>query len=266
MFAIVVFIAVAGFVLPTHRYITPERGVGYVLGIAGGSMMLLLLLYPARKRLRWLGFIGTVKRWFQAHMVLGVAGPLCVLFHANFSLGAANSNVALWSMIVVAGSGLVGRYFYARIHHGLYGTRATLGELTAAAARLHDQIGSMSFLPQLARRLDETEAAMLDPRTPWPLRPLLVPWRQRRARRQLRRYVTTALQVAARESATLASHRKRLTAAACNYIERRLQATRRVAELESFERLFSWWHVLHLPLFLMLMIAGVVHVIAVHVY
>ena len=39
-----------------------------------------------------------------------------------------------------------------------------------------------------------------------------------------------------------------------------------VMEFESYERLFSLWHVLHLPLFFMLLIAGIVHVVAVHVY
>ena len=34
-------------VIPLARYITPERGIGYALGIAGGGLMLLLLLYPA---------------------------------------------------------------------------------------------------------------------------------------------------------------------------------------------------------------------------
>ena len=37
-----------------ERYITPQRGFGYALGIMGGSMMILLLLYSARKRLLWL--------------------------------------------------------------------------------------------------------------------------------------------------------------------------------------------------------------------
>jgi hypothetical protein len=43
-------------------------------------------------------------------------------------------------------------------------------------------------------------------------------------------------------------------------------AARRVAEFEACERLFAAWHVLHLPLFVMLVIVGIVHVIAVHVY
>ena len=43
-------------------------------------------------------------------------------------------------------------------------------------------------------------------------------------------------------------------------------AGRRMAEYKMYARLFSLWHVLHIPLFFMLLIAGVVHVIAINVY
>jgi hypothetical protein len=49
-------------------------------------------------------------------------------------------------------------------------------------------------------------------------------------------------------------------------VSSRLHAARRVAEFEACERLFAAWHILHLPLFVMLLVVGVVHVVAVHVY
>ena len=58
-FAVCALVIYLGWRLPTERYITPERGFGYVLGIVGGSMMVLLLLYSARKRVRWLKFLGS---------------------------------------------------------------------------------------------------------------------------------------------------------------------------------------------------------------
>jgi len=39
-----------------------------------------------------------------------------------------------------------------------------------------------------------------------------------------------------------------------------------VAEFEGFERLFSLWHSLHIPLIFVMIIAAIIHVIAVHVY
>ena len=39
-----------------------------------------------------------------------------------------------------------------------------------------------------------------------------------------------------------------------------------VLEFRAFQKFFSLWHALHLPLFVMLIIAGTVHVVAVHIY
>ena len=40
---------------PTEQYLTPQSGLGYALGIVGGSAMLFQLVYPLRKRYRVLG-------------------------------------------------------------------------------------------------------------------------------------------------------------------------------------------------------------------
>jgi hypothetical protein len=54
--------------------------------------------------------------------------------------------------------------------------------------------------------------------------------------------------------------------AARAYSRRRLDAGRRMTEYQVYARLFSYWHILHLPLFFMLLVAGVVHVVAINVY
>lgn len=271
VFAVLTVVALyVGWRFPTERYITPERGVGYALGIVGGSMMLLLFLYSARKRFRWLGFLGAVASWFRFHMVLGILGPLCILYHSNFSLGAANSNVALFSMLTVAGSGLVGRYIYSRIHFGLYGRKTSLGELRDGAEGLRAHTGTVSFLPELIARLERSEQRLLATGPHLPLfgfaKPLFVACNAMVARWRLRAYVRSALRAAARTSPAIAEHRRRLRKLAGAYIDQRLTATRRVAEFQAYERLFSLWHALHLPLIFMLIVAAVVHIVAVHVY
>jgi hypothetical protein len=47
-----------------------------------------------------------------------------------------NSNVALFSMILVAGSGVIGRYIYTHIHTGLSGARLDVGGLLKQATQL----------------------------------------------------------------------------------------------------------------------------------
>lgn len=271
VFAVLAAIALyVGWRFPTQRYITPERGIGYSLGIIGGSLMLLLLLYSARKHFRWLSFLGSVARWFRFHMVLGILGPLCILYHSNFSLGAANSNVALFCMLTVAGSGLIGRYIYSRIHFGLYGRKADLGELRDGADGLRALSGSVSFLPELVARLDRSERNLLATGPHLPvlglIKPAVVSIKTLGARWSLRRYVRKALRAAAATSPTIAAQKKRLRKVAAAYIDKRLVATRRVAEFQAYERLFSLWHALHLPLIFMLVIAAVVHIVAVNVY
>ena len=57
-----------------ERPLTAEQGAGYALGIIGGCLMLLLLLYPLRKHLRLMRNWGPVKYWFRLHMLFGVLG------------------------------------------------------------------------------------------------------------------------------------------------------------------------------------------------
>jgi hypothetical protein len=267
-FIICAAICYLGWRSPPERYISPQSGLGYALGIVGGSLMLLLLLYPARKRARWLGFIGSVKGWFQFHMVLGIIGPILVLFHSNFHFGATNSNVALVCMLVVSSSGLVGRYFYTRIHHGLYGSVTTLAELKENAARLLQVTSTIPFLSELARRLQDEETRFhgIVSRLPYFLRPLIATGLAFGTRWRLHTFIRKAIRACAASSPILARQSARLRKTAIDFVDTRLRASRRVAEFEAYERLFSLWHLLHLPLFFMLLIAGIVHVISVHVY
>jgi hypothetical protein len=250
------------------RFITPETGMGYILGIVGGSMMILLLIYPLRKRMQALAPIGSVKLWFNIHMVLGVLGPLLVLFHANFRTGATNSNVALWCMLLVSGSGLIGRYFYTRIHSKMSGSHETLSGLRGQLNRLQMVSSRLAFVPDFAERVSTLEAVMTArlESIPGLLRPLVVLVRAWQAR--LRMY--SHLRRSARAHALLhnipVSRMQREVQAARELARRHIDAVRRVTELTTYERLFSLWHVLHLPLFFMLLVAGIVHVVAVHVY
>jgi hypothetical protein len=253
-----------------ERYISPQRGLGYWLGIIGGSMMILLLVYSARKRAPWLRWLGGIPAWFEIHMALGVTGPVLVLFHANFKLGATNSNVALISMLLVASSGVIGRYIYTRLHAQMDGHEDTLEQLKAVGERLRSQTTSISFLPGLLDTVDRVEQRWIEPPKgaagrffhlfTGGVRFAIARWL---VRKDIKRAVTAAM---SNESALIASHAQRLAEVARNYADRRMEAGRRMREYQAYARLFSFWHVLHLPLFFMLLIAGIVHVIAVNVY
>jgi len=252
----VLYVGSRGFDLRNEFVLTPEYGLGYALGIIGGVMMLLLLLYPVRKHVTALRSLGGVQRWFQLHMVLGILGPLCILFHCNFSLGAVNSNIALLCMALMVGSGLVGRFIYARIHHGLYGHKATLKELERDQQLAKDLLERAGHNRQVvADALGELQAMQHYTQAPlglaarcWRLvsispRTRLLAWR---LRRQLAR------------NAVPEQHRIYLN----SYIDSMLK----ISGFTFYDRLFSLWHTLHMPIFFMLVITGLVHVWAVHRY
>src|SRR6202012_3940990 len=101
IFIAALLVLIVGIQLPVAHYLSPKSGLGYAIGIVGGVLILMQLLYALRKRLRVMRFLGSVAGWFQAHMMLGIIGPLCILIHCGFSLGATNSNIALGCMLLV---------------------------------------------------------------------------------------------------------------------------------------------------------------------
>ena len=130
-----------GWIRRNEEYLTPKYGLGYWLGIVGGVMMLLLLFYSYRKRKPMLRSMGSIPTWFRVHMLLGIFGPVLVVFHSNFQLGALNSNVALFTMLTVAGSGVIGRYIYGKIHIGLYGRKAVVNDILVDIEKLSAELG-----------------------------------------------------------------------------------------------------------------------------
>jgi hypothetical protein len=43
-------------------------------------------------------------------------------------------------------------------------------------------------------------------------------------------------------------------------------AIRQAAAFSVYERLFSLWHLFHLPLFIMMIVTAIIHIFAVHLY
>jgi hypothetical protein len=62
------------------------------------------------------------------------------------------------------------------------------------------------------------------------------------------------------------ARRRAVAASVSAKLERYLASTARAEAFTFYERMFSLWHFLHLPLFFILVLAAVAHVIAVHLY
>lgn len=253
--AAVIAAAAAVFERPPYR---PGSAIGYALGLAGGVLMLMLLLYPLRKHAGFMQDWGRLKYWFRAHMVGGILGPLLILFHSTFRIGSFNAGVALGCMLLVVASGLVGRFLYRRVHHGLHGRRATLREAQQALqADLAAVEVALHAVPRLRQEVQRFVALAGTEPPDWPGRAAhfaALGWSRARSWRHIRRLVG--------HSPGSPEHPDSLL----QVIDRALRAAQQAAQFSAYERLFALWHNVHIPFLCMLVITAIIHVVAVHAY
>jgi hypothetical protein len=248
----------------------PESGPGYFIGIGGALMMVALLGYPLRKRLRFMRGWGQAAGWFRWHMILGILGPALIVVHSDFGLQSTNASVAFVSMLTVAGSGLVGRYLYGRVHRGLYGQRLEAKSLREEATSSRAGLGELLGASQAWRaEVERLESRLLTPtRTLGQAlaRALIVGAETRRSRREAVSLISSALDRQAADLRWDARTRAERRRAALKPLDGYYRAVRRAATLGLYERLFSLWHILHVPLFVILVLTVIAHVIAVNLY
>jgi hypothetical protein len=225
----------------THDYYLPGDDIGYNMGLIGGLMMLTLLSYPLRKHFAFMRRLGQMKYWFSMHMMFGIFGPLLVLFHSTFQLHSVNATVAMASMLIVAGSGFIGRYAYRHIHRGLYGSKMSLREIREELLGAKDEADSkLKHYPAVIFVLHRFQAYALKPRMSFmqkAWRFVSLPFRRQIANFRCR----MILPGNSREG-------REVRHLVLDY----LYGVERAAQFSVFERIFALWHVIHIPLVYML--------------
>lgn len=253
---------------------------GYNLGLAGGLMMLTLLLYPLRKRWKLMDKFGPLPVWFRWHMVLGILGPLTIIFHSTYHVyipfihptGSINAAVAMYCMLLVSGSGTFGRFFYTKIHHGLYGRQTTVNELRAEMEQTGDVKSLFNFAPSVEKALEEfrAKAEKYSKGTGYGFVNFIkVGFEASSLSRSLSKEVHQIMHAQARENNFNAQQLAGMETMYKDYHEKIIvyvRAVRDAAQFRTYERLFSWWHIFHIPLVYMMVFSAIYHVYAVHAY
>lgn len=228
---------------------SPTGLVGQGMGIVGAAMITVGVVgYTARKRLRVLAKAGPLSQWLQVHIFLCTLGPFLVLLHTTFKFGGLVS-ISFWSMAVVVSSGVFGRYVYVRIPKTVNGRFLTADAVADKVRELTRSISAGTGL-----RLEEIEtflggAAPL--RRPAGLVGALAfavreDFRQRKELRGLRTFLNARHVPADLRGPVLA------------LVDEQRRLRRQALLLNPFQRLFRYWHVIHLPLaFVMFLILGV---------
>ncbi len=227
------------------RAMRPAGRVGHGLGILGSVMLVALLIYSLRKRMRIMQRWGDLSVWLRYHIFLGVVGPILITLHTSFKVDGLVA-VSYWSMFAVALSGVFGRYLYQQI------PRNVLGETLSS-----DDIESRneSILVELSENhgVGDKGVAALEKLAIGPLenRPALValfilPVVNFMLARQLQSGVVGFSRELGPEARKLAR----------NWV---LQ-TRRLHLFHLIRDLFHWWHVFHKPFALIMILIMIVHV------
>ena len=198
---------------------------------------------------RALGRAGKLKFWLAAHIFLCSVGPALVLLHTSFHVGGLVA-IAFWSMVIVALSGVFGRYVYVRIPRTVHGQFASLAAIEREREQMLDALRQ-----DLGPKLGDVERILTSARRPPVKRFLpaiaaavrfdLSRWRVRRTlRRALRR-----LKLPSAERAKVEA-----------LLDRQLELEHDLALSVPFQRLFRYWHLLHLPLAIAMFIIVAIHI------
>ncbi|HEX7344797.1 MAG TPA: hypothetical protein VF398_11060 [bacterium] len=236
-----------------HDAIKPGGFWGHGLGIIGTVLMLLMLLYMARKYLHFMRKWGNIGIWLDIHIWLGITGSILITFHTAFKFGGIVS-ISFWSMVAVAASGVFGRYIYLQIPRRLSGDELTPEELRERNRTLTEQIASLpsvaepllTSIQSIAKFTERPTAGgasgirdwMTDS---WRLRfQLLALRRELRTKTKLNRYLISDLIRAIKEQRLL---------------------NRRMMFLKAAHRILHHWHLIHRPFALVMYVIMGIHVL-----
>ena len=221
---------------PRHDWFKPSGLYGQGLGIFGTLMILFgVTIYIARKRYNFLAKYVRLKYLLEFHIFLCTLGPILILFHTAFKFGGIVS-VAFWSMVAVVLSGVVGRFIYNQIPKTIEGRQMTMNELkemkTDLAVVLHQKFKLES------NTLDIISDLMSEDNTTGNSEKL--------------GYLRNVL------------NRKDLPKSDRNNIfkmvKNEISLSKKIARLGKMQQLFKYWHVVHMPFALIMLVIVIIHI------
>ena len=238
-------------------------GPRFWLGVAGASMMALLLFYPLRKMFARGRAGGSIGGWFHVHILFGMFGPVLILYHCNFGHGGTNANVALWMMLCIAFSGIIGQFVYGRASRDFYaGRQQAMRHRDAIVAVLASADSFRSWKETLVEEIDSFDVDLLTPRNGL-MAGLRARWQVEKRKSYLSAEIARYLDESARQGGLERTTYLRLRKAAAGHVRAYFSIARSAASQSIKEQLWSRWRMFHLPVFLVMVVAAVLHVIAV---
>ncbi len=270
-----VVVALVVLAIPVYKGLWYKSGNGwdhfsYWIGIIGSVMMLLMLLYPIRKHAKFAQNWGALRYWFMLHMMFGIGGPILVLFHTTFHFKSLNATISLASMLLVAISGIIGRFIYRHIHRGLYGRQSDLKELQKAVNSSQEKINALLMdAPDISHQLRQFSDLALTHDGAFSTRAwrfVTLSWYRRKLAAHCSEELRKAVVLLAKSQHWSAEQQEIKWREAVQKVKDYLAAVQEAAQFSTYEWLFRLWHIAHSPFVWLLGFSAIVHVIAVNMY
>jgi hypothetical protein len=241
---------------PLHATFRPSGPVGLAFGFAGLAAFLFMWLYPLRKKFPRIGFAGSLAGWLRVHTLAGLSLPLLLAVHAGWRFQGL-IGLGYLAMIVVVGSGIVGRFLYRRTPRGQSGLELSLDEVSGERRALLTEISAATGLAPA-----EVERALaVDSRPYHGLGPLATVTRLLEDDRARRRTLRALRRRWSRPGSGAPPLDRDALARTLALARREIGLHQQMRMLEATRRLFALWHVAHRPFAITALLAVVIHVV-----
>jgi hypothetical protein len=232
-----------------YELLRPSGLIGINLGVLGTVLFFIIFLYALRKVIPLLGRYGTARHWMDFHVIAGITAPILIAFHASFKFHGI-AGIAFWIMIVVAISGVIGRYLYSQIPRSLNAAELSLNEL-----QLNERELAEALIEQSIYSSDQLDRVLQIPSAEHIRRigPLLAigemialdlqrPFRVATLRRVSSSFTGKLLTVGG-----LLSSGNDEVERVVRLVRQKASLSKRVVFLDQSQRVFHLWHVIHRP-------------------
>ncbi len=129
-----------------HELLRPSGLWGHGVGGVATLFMLSNFLYTLRKRLGFLKGIARIRPWLTFHMFVGVMSPVVIAFHAAFQAKNGLAITTWVGLAVVVGTGVFGRFLYARLPSSGEGPARGMRKLFRVWLGLHIALATLLVL------------------------------------------------------------------------------------------------------------------------
>ncbi len=230
-----------------HKTLKPGGVLGHGYGIIGTLMMIVGVFgYMLRKRVKVMYRWGRIKYWLEFHIFLCTLGPILVVFHSAFKFGGLIS-ISFWSMVAVVLSGVVGRFIYIQIPRTVEGKELDIEDINEMQEEIkHNIKENYNLKEDLYQKL----VSLLD------------------SKEQTPGVLATIFNFNFSERRKLFKIKSLLKKEISNehfnefieLIKKDISLNTKISHLSLMKKLFGYWHVIHLPFALIMLIIAIVHV------